>query len=64
MDRPRAGSARGRRDTATHPSYHIVESWDIEKMMESPRRTISMRSYIRADLRKAPTLSQRVQVPK
>ena len=23
-------------DTATHPSYHIVESWDIEKMMEEP----------------------------
>ena len=23
-------------DTASNPSYHIVESWDIEKMMEEP----------------------------
>ena len=23
-------------NTSSHPSYHIVESWDIEKMMEEP----------------------------
>ena len=30
------GSDASAANTASNPSYHIVESWDIEKMMEEP----------------------------
>ena len=43
------GSAAAR---ASSPSYHIVESWDIEKMMEEPPTDYYYYDRLSEDLRK------------